>query len=73
MEGGLRRFLQVASSKREASGLDPEAVHGLSEEGRRFLEEHKLLRTGETLQEIYDRVEKTAEVERYESAPCPEG
>jgi hypothetical protein len=27
MEGGLRRFLQVASLKREASGLDPEAVH----------------------------------------------
>ncbi len=27
MEVSLRRFLQVASSKREASGLDPEAVH----------------------------------------------
>ena len=29
MEDSLRRFLQVASSKREASGLDPEAVHGV--------------------------------------------
>jgi hypothetical protein len=27
MEDSLRRFLQVASLKREASGLDPEAVH----------------------------------------------
>lgn len=31
MEQGLRRFLQVASSKREASGLDSEAVHALVE------------------------------------------
>ena len=51
----------------------PYTFYGLSEEGRRFLEEHKLLRAEETLQEIYDRVEKTADVERYESAPRPEG
>jgi len=51
----------------------PYTFYGLSEEGRRFLEEHKLLRAEETLQEIYDQVEKTAEVERYESAQRPEG
>jgi DNA-binding HxlR family transcriptional regulator len=50
----------------------PYTFYGLSEEGRRFLEEYKLLRAEETLQEIYDRVEKTAEVERYESAPRPD-
>jgi DNA-binding HxlR family transcriptional regulator len=50
----------------------PYTLYGLSEEGRRFLEEYKLLRAEETLQEIYDRVEKTVEVERYESAPRPD-
>jgi DNA-binding HxlR family transcriptional regulator len=50
----------------------PYPFYGLSKEGRRFLEEYKLLRAEETLQEIYDRVEKTAEVVRYESAQCPE-
>ena len=50
----------------------PYTFYGLSEEGRRFLEEHKLLRAKGTLREIYDRVEKTTEIERYESAPRPE-
>ena len=49
----------------------PYTFYGISEEGRRFLEEHRLLRAQETLQGIYDRVEKTAEIERYESAPRP--
>ena len=50
----------------------PYTFYGISEEGRRFLEEHKLLRAKDTLREIYDRVEKTAEIERYESAPRPD-
>ena len=50
----------------------PYTFYGISEEGRRFLEEHKLLRAEETLRAIYDRVEKTTEIERYESAPRPE-
>lgn len=50
----------------------PYKFYGLSEDGRAFLEEHKLLRAEETLREIYDRVEKTDEIERYESAPRPE-
>ena len=49
----------------------PYTFYGISEKGRRFLEEHRLLRAQETLQGIYDRVEKTAEIERYESAPRP--
>ncbi len=50
----------------------PYKFYGLSEFGRQFLEEHKLLRAEETLQEIYDRIEKTAQIERYENAPRPE-
>ena len=50
----------------------PYKFYGLSEFGRKFLEEHKLLRAEETLREIYDRVEKTAQIERYENAPRPE-
>jgi DNA-binding transcriptional ArsR family regulator len=49
----------------------PYKFYGLSEFGRQFLEEHKLLRAEETLREIYDRVEKTAQIERYENAPRP--
>jgi hypothetical protein len=40
--------------------------------GRRFLAEHKLLRAEEALGDIYDRIEKTPEIERYESAPRPD-
>ncbi|WP_318571189.1 transcriptional regulator [Salinigranum marinum] len=49
----------------------PYKFYGLSEFGRRFLEEHKLLRAEDTLREIYARVEKTPEIERYENAPRP--
>lgn len=49
----------------------PYKFYGISEEGREFLTDHKLLRAEETLQTIYDRVEKTNEIERYESAPRP--
>ena len=50
----------------------PYKFYGLSESGRRFLEEHGLLRAEDTLREIYERVEKTDEIERYENAPRPE-
>ena len=50
----------------------PYKFYGISEQGRRFLEEHKLLRGEDTLREIYDRIEKTDEIERYEDAPRPE-
>ena len=50
----------------------PYKFYGISESGRQFLAEHKLLRAQDTLREIYDRVEKTGDIERYESAPRPE-
>ncbi|MDS0283911.1 helix-turn-helix domain-containing protein [Haloarcula onubensis] len=50
----------------------PYKFYGISEAGRRFLDDHKLLRAEETLREIYARVEKTAKIERYESAPRPD-
>lgn len=50
----------------------PYTFYGLSDEGKRFLEEHDLLRAEETLRAIYAQVKKTDEIERYESAPRPE-
>ncbi len=50
----------------------PYKFYGISESGRQFLEEHKLLRAQDTLREIYDRVEKTDDITRYETAPRPE-
>lgn len=50
----------------------PYKFYGLSEDGRQFLEEHKLLRAEDTLGDIYTRVEKTDEIERYENAPRPD-
>jgi DNA-binding transcriptional ArsR family regulator len=50
----------------------PYKFYGISESGRQFLAEHNLLRAQDTLQEIYDRVEKTDDIERYETAPRPE-
>ncbi|WP_435197396.1 helix-turn-helix domain-containing protein [Natronomonas sp. EA1] len=50
----------------------PYKFYGISESSRQFLEEHKLLRAQVTLREIYDRVEKTDDIKRYETAPRPE-
>ena len=50
----------------------PYKFYGLSERGREFLDEHGLLRAEDTLRGIYERVEKTDEIERYENAPRPE-
>lgn len=50
----------------------PYTFYGLSDEGREFLDEHGLLRAEETLRTIYDRVEKTDAIARYESAPRPD-
>jgi DNA-binding transcriptional ArsR family regulator len=50
----------------------PYKFYGISKSGRQFLDEHKLLRAQDTLREIYDRVEKTDDIERYETAPHPE-
>ncbi|MDL0126410.1 helix-turn-helix domain-containing protein (plasmid) [Halobacterium sp. MBLA0001] len=50
----------------------PYKFYGISEKGRQFLEEHDLYRAQDTLREIYDRVEKTEDIKRYENAPRPE-
>jgi hypothetical protein len=49
----------------------PYKFYGLSDDGREFLEEHGLLRAEETLTEIYNSVEKTETIQRYEAAPRP--
>lgn len=50
----------------------PYKFYGISDSGREFLKEYKLLRAQDTLREIYDRVEKTEDIKRYETAPRPE-
>jgi len=50
----------------------PYTFYGISDSGREFLKEHKLLRAQDTLREIYDRVEKTDDNIRYETTPRPE-
>ena len=50
----------------------PYKFYGISESGRQFLEEHELLRAQDTLREIYDNVEKTDDIKRYETALRPE-
>ena len=70
VETGVGEKVQLPADRRQ-NDL-PYTFYGISEEGRRFLAEHKLLRAEETLGDIYDRVEKTPEIERYESAPRPD-
>lgn len=50
----------------------PYTFYGISDDGQQFLEDHKLLRAQDTLREIYDRVEKTDAITRYETAPRPQ-
>ncbi|AZH25920.1 helix-turn-helix domain-containing protein [Haloplanus aerogenes] len=69
VDAGIVEKVELSEERRQ-NDL-PYTFYGISEEGRRFLEEHRLLRAEETLRAIYDRVEKTAEIERYESAPRP--
>jgi hypothetical protein len=48
------------------------AFYEISDEGRRSLEEHGLLRAEATLREVCDRAEKPAGIGRYESASRPD-
>lgn len=44
----------------------------LTDDGRRFLEDHGLLAADETLREMHSLLEKTDTIERYERAPRPD-
>jgi hypothetical protein len=51
----------------------PWKFYGLTEEGREFLEDHNLLATEETLQQIYETIsDKPEKMVKYENAPRPE-
>ncbi|GAA0511908.1 hypothetical protein SAMN04488066_10493 [Halorubrum aquaticum] len=50
----------------------PYKFYGISDAGREFLDDHMLLRARETLREIYERIEKTDDIKRYETAQRPE-
>lgn len=63
---------QVTLPKGRRQNDLPYKFYGISKSGWQFLKEHKLLRAQDTLREIYDRVEKTDNIIRYETAPRPE-
>jgi DNA-binding HxlR family transcriptional regulator len=58
----------LLSENRRQNDL-PYKFYGINESSRQFFEEHKLLRAQDTLREIHDRVEKTDNINRYETAP----
>ena len=49
----------------------PHAFYRLTNEGQRFLDEHGVLQAEETLQAIYDAIDKSERLRQYESAPRP--
>jgi DNA-binding PadR family transcriptional regulator len=52
----------------------PWKFYGITDEGRRFLEEHNLLAGEATLQQIYDTIsDKPEKMVKYENAPRPDG
>jgi DNA-binding HxlR family transcriptional regulator len=63
---------EVSLPKDQRQNDLPYKFYGLSEDGREFLTEHGLFRAEETLTEIYNNIEKTETVQRYETAPRPE-
>lgn len=63
---------EVSLPKDQRQNDLPYRFYGLSEDGREFLEEHGLLRAEETLREIYNTIEKTETIQRYETAPRPD-
>lgn len=63
---------EMALPKEQRQNDLPYKFFGISADGRRFLESHKLLRAEDTLQTIYNQVEKTEEIERYQDAPRPD-
>jgi DNA-binding MarR family transcriptional regulator len=51
----------------------PWKFYGLTEEGRKFLEEHNLLAAEETLQQIYETIsDKPEKMVKYENVPRPD-
>lgn len=49
----------------------PHVFWTITEDGRNLLDRHDLLAAEETLQQSWERLEKTAKVERYQDAPRP--
>ncbi|ELZ28968.1 hypothetical protein C474_13739 [Halogeometricum pallidum JCM 14848] len=69
VEAGIVETLTLPKDRRR-NNL-PYKFYGISDDGRAFLDEHGLLRAEETLQSVYERVEKTDQIKRYETAPRP--
>lgn len=64
---------EVALSNDERRQGYPWKFYGLTEAGRQFLENHKLLAARETLQRIYENItDKPEKMVKYENAPRPD-
>jgi len=70
VEAGVVERVELQSERRRRDL--PHVFYGITAEGREFLDRHGLLRASETLREVYDAVERTDEIQRYEDAPRPE-
>jgi len=62
----------VELPKEERSRDLPHKFYRVTEDGVRLLEEHGLLKAQETLERLYESLEKSEKVDRYEKAPRPE-
>ncbi len=71
IDAGILEEVALPDDKRQQGY--PWKFYGLTEEGRRFLEDHNLLAAEETLQRIYESIsDKPEKMEKYEAAPRPD-
>jgi len=64
---------EVALSDDERRQGYPWKFYGLTDDGRRFLDDHNLLEAEETLQRIYETIsDKPEKMVKYENAPRPD-
>lgn len=68
IEQGVVKELEAEDAKRN----HPKKFFTLTKQGRDILEEFNLLSLEKTLQYVYDNMEKTEEIKRYEKAPRPD-
>ncbi|ELZ09535.1 helix-turn-helix transcriptional regulator [Natrialba aegyptia] len=70
IEAGMLEGVELSEDERQQGY--PWKFYRLTAEGRQFLDEHNLLAAEETLQHLYETIsDKSAKMQRYESAPRP--
>jgi DNA-binding transcriptional ArsR family regulator len=67
-------IVEIVTLPKENRSRDlPHTFYGLTDEGRELLEKFDLLGAEETLGTMYEMLETTPEIEKYASAPRPNG